>query len=98
LPQTKKKNIQDFQNQRYVDIFMYQREKKRERERKGERGRARKRERESECKSERKRMKKRKRNREREHKSVGNYISKPPGHSEKSVNYTVLYMKDRYGM
>jgi hypothetical protein len=55
-PDQKKNNIQDFQNQRYVDIFMYQREKKRERERKGER----------ESKEERERVQEREKENEKE--------------------------------
>jgi hypothetical protein len=87
LPQTKNNNIQDFQNQRYIGILMSLREREREREK--ARGRERARERKG------------KRNRERERertKVLAIIFINSPGWSEKSANYTVQYMKERYNM
>jgi hypothetical protein len=48
LPQTKKNNLLDVQNQTYIGIFTSLRQRESKSEREGERGRAREREREKE--------------------------------------------------
>jgi hypothetical protein len=73
-PDKKNNNIQDFQYQRYIGIFMSMRERERERER----------------------ARARKGKRERERTKVWAIIFlNRSGHSEKSANYTVQYMKEQ---
>jgi hypothetical protein len=77
-----KKNLQDFQNQKYIGIFMAQIERETERERKRER------EREGERKSDQEQERERERERERENKSAGAilFINRR-GQNEKSARY-----------
>jgi hypothetical protein len=70
-----KNYLLDFQNQRFIGIFM----SLRERESKSERERKKEKKQEKEIEKEK---------RERENQSAGDYISKPPGQNEKSMNYT----------
>jgi hypothetical protein len=96
LPQTNKNNIQDFQNQRYIGIFMSQREREREI--------ASERDRESESKKEKKKEKgKRKwkgkekgKERERERtKAQAILFLNRPGQREKSVNCMYCTLQER---
>jgi hypothetical protein len=70
-------------------VFLCPKERERERDRGGERAREKERERERERERGRGREKERETERDREEKSVGHFISKPPGQSEKPANYTV---------
>jgi hypothetical protein len=87
-----KKNLLHFQNKRYIGIFMSQSDRERERARARARASARKRKVKTKTKRKRKiKIKtkiKRKRKRERK-KCAGEFISKPPGQNENSVNYSV---------
>ncbi len=90
-----KRSFQDFQNPRYIGIFMSQRERERTRERE----RARARERARKGKRERQGQGKGKGKGKREStKALAILFLNRLGQSKKSVKYTVLYRKERYSM
>jgi hypothetical protein len=84
-----KNNIQDYQNQRYISTYFFVPKR--------ERGRESKSESESESKSKSRKGKGKGKERERTEVLVMIFLNRPCK-NEKSGNYTVLYMKERYSM